>query len=99
MFLQVHDPNYIVSDVFEKCQEPENQSPGFCLTKPTLVKKIKKGPAAEKSMNDTGNQFFSSANAAKAGAAANDTRTLDIQKSSIKILKQLMQHKRAKNPN
>jgi len=63
--MQVHDPNYIVSDVFERCQEPEaHNSPGFCLTKPTLVKKVKKSNQAvanpaeksvEMAMNNTGN--------------------------------------------
>jgi hypothetical protein len=44
-------------------------------------------------MNDTGNQFYTN----KTNQTQENKRTIEIQKSSIKILKQLMQHKRAKD--
>lgn len=88
--MQVHDPHYKVSEVFDRCQEQADvSSPGFCLTKPTLVKKVARKPEIE--MNDTGSKFFTN----KTNPSLNDQRTIDIQKSSVKILKQLMQHNRA----
>lgn len=63
-FMQVSDPNYKVSIVFDQCNNVENEitSPGFCLTKPTLVKKVVKKKEAAR--NDTGNQFYSNKPAA-----------------------------------
>ena len=57
-------------------------SPGFCLTKPTLVKKVVKKKEAQR--NDTGSHFYTNKPAAN---AQTDAKTIEIQKSSIKILK------------
>lgn len=85
-FTQVQDPHHKYDKLFDKCQADGQETPLFCLTKPMMVKKVAK--KVEGDRNGTGSQFYSN---------RTNTKTIDLQQSSIKILKNLMEHKAAKD--